>query len=73
MAVVDKNALEYIPNIDRMIHEKECRELTTLANRTCWKLERGGKFPKRIKIGAAAGAYRLSEVQAWIRADNWIS
>ena len=69
IAVVDKKALDYIPNIDRMIREKECRELTTLANR---KLEKEGKFPKRIKIGATAVAYRLSEIQAWIR-GYWIS
>ncbi|MEG2265161.1 AlpA family phage regulatory protein [Citrobacter arsenatis] len=67
MAVVDKKSLEYIPNIDRMIREKECRELTTLANRTFWKLEKEGKFPERIKIGATAVTYHLSEMQAWIR------
>jgi len=50
MAVVDKKGLEYIPSIDRMIRVKECRELTTLANSTRWKLEKEGKFPKRIKI-----------------------
>ncbi|MDM4902906.1 AlpA family phage regulatory protein [Escherichia coli] len=54
MAIVDKKGLEYIPNIDRMIREKECRELTTLANSTRWKLEKEGKFPKRIKIGSTA-------------------
>ena len=48
MAIVDKKGLEYIPNIDRMIREKECRELTTLANSTRWKLEKEGKFPKRL-------------------------
>ncbi|WP_283667507.1 helix-turn-helix transcriptional regulator [Escherichia coli] len=52
-----------------MIREKECRELTTLANSTRWKLEKEGKFPKRIKIGATAVAYRLSEVQAWIKGE----
>lgn len=40
MAVVDKKSLEYIPNIDCMIHKKECRELTTLANSTRWKKEK---------------------------------
>ena len=69
MAIVDKKGLEYIPNIDRMIREKECRELTTLANSTRWKLEKEGKFPKRIKIGSTAVACRLSEVQAWIRGE----
>lgn len=63
MAVVVKKSLEYIPNFDRMIREKKCRELTTLANSTCWKLEKEGKFPKRIKIGYTALVYRLSEIQ----------
>ncbi|MFU1851845.1 helix-turn-helix transcriptional regulator [Citrobacter portucalensis] len=62
MVVVDKNGLEYIPNIDRIIREKECRELTTLANSTRWKLEKEGKSPKRIKIGSTAVAYRLSDI-----------
>ena len=63
-AVVDKNGLEYIPIIARMSHEKECREQTTLTNSTRWKLEKEGTFPKRIKIGATAVAYRISEIQA---------
>lgn len=71
MAVVDKKGLEYIPNIDRMIRERVCQELTTLANSTSWKLEKDGKFPKRIKIGATAVGYRLSEVQAWIKGEWW--
>ncbi len=50
--VVDKKGLEYIPNIDRMIREKECRELTTLANSTDWRMEKEGKFPKKIKVGS---------------------
>jgi prophage regulatory protein len=46
--------------------------LTTLANSTRWKLEKDGQFPKRIKIGATAVAYSLSEVQAWIRGEWFI-
>lgn len=46
--------------------------LTTLANSTRWKLEKEGKFPKRIKIGATAVAYSLSEVQDWIRGEWFI-
>lgn len=49
MAIVDKKGLEYIPNIDRMIREKECRELTTLANSTRWKLEKEGNSPSESK------------------------
>ncbi|MFB5745069.1 helix-turn-helix transcriptional regulator [Cedecea sp. S5-13] len=69
MVVVDAEAMEYIPNVDRIIREKECRQLTTLANSTRWNLEREGKFPKRVKIGASAVGYRFSEVQAWIKGE----
>lgn len=69
ISVVNKDGLQYIPNLDRMIKESECKSMTTLANSTRWNLEREDKFPKRIKIGSKAVAYRLSEVQAWIRGD----
>ncbi|RWT79142.1 hypothetical protein DN595_12325 [Enterobacter cloacae] len=39
----------------------------TFPNSTRWRMEQEGKFPKRIKIGPSAVAYRLSEVQAWIK------
>lgn len=69
IAEVTSDDLEYIPNIDRMIREPECKRLTTLANSTRWHLEREGKFPIRRKIGTSAVAYRLSEVQAWISGE----
>lgn len=43
--------------------------LINLASSSRCKLGKEGKFPKRIKIGATA--YRLSEVQAWIRGE-WL-
>ena len=69
IAEVTEEELKYIPNIDRIIREKECRSMTTLANSTRWNLEKGGKFPPRRKIGPSAVGYRLSEIQAWIRGD----
>lgn len=44
MAIVDKKGLEYIPNIDRMIREKECRELTTLAKQHTLEAGEGRKI-----------------------------
>ncbi|MFP7300598.1 MULTISPECIES: helix-turn-helix transcriptional regulator [Klebsiella] len=52
--------------------QPECRAMTTLSNSTRWRMEQEGKFPKRIKIGPSAVAYRLSEVQVWIRGE-WVS
>ncbi|KAB8312285.1 AlpA family phage regulatory protein [Erwinia endophytica] len=71
ISIVDSNDLKYVPDIDRMIREKECRQLTTLGNATRWRMEKDGKFPKRIKIGERAAAYRLSEIKAWI-AGEWV-
>lgn len=72
ISVVEKEDLEYIPDLDRFIREPECKRLTTLSNTTRWRMEKEGKFPKRIKIGVTAVAYRLSEVQVWIRGE-WMS
>lgn len=69
LSVVKKEDLQYMPELDRMIREPECRAMTTLSNSTRWRMEHEGKFPKRIKIGPSAVAYRLSEVQAWIRGE----
>ncbi|EMH4918887.1 AlpA family phage regulatory protein [Serratia marcescens] len=52
-----------------MIQEPECRAMTTLSNSTRRRMEQEGKFPKRIKIGPSAVAYRVSEVQTWIRGE----
>lgn len=32
------------------------------------RLQRAGKFPKKIKIGANTAAYLESEIEAWIEA-----
>lgn len=70
LSVVKKEDLQYMPELDRMIRELECRAMTTLSNSTRWRMEQEGKFPKRIKIGPSAVAYRLSEVQAWVK-GSW--
>jgi prophage regulatory protein len=34
---------------------------------TLWRLERDGRFPKKVKIGDAAVAYYEHEIEEWIR------
>lgn len=72
LSVVKKEDLQLMPDLDRMIREPECRAMTTLSNSTRWRMEQEGKFLKRIKIGPSAVAYRLSEIQAWVRRE-WVS
>lgn len=55
-------------NAVRLIAEAECRELTGLARTTRWRLEKAGKFPKRIAVSARAARWRHDEVLAWIEA-----
>ena len=31
-----------------------------------WRLERAGKFPKRVPVGASRYAYIEAEIDAWI-------
>ncbi|UCQ40468.1 AlpA family phage regulatory protein [Edwardsiella piscicida] len=69
VSVVKDDDLKYIPNLDRLIREPTCREMTTLSNSTRWRMEREGRFPPRRKIGPTAVAYRVSEIQAWIRGE----
>ncbi len=51
---------------DRLIDAKERRLLVPYSDMHVWRLERDGKFPKRIKIGPNRVAWRLSEILAWI-------
>ncbi len=51
---------------NRLIDAKERRLLIPYSDMHVWRLERDGKFPKRIKIGPNRVAWRLSEILAWI-------
>lgn len=40
--------------------------ITGLSKTTCWRLERAGDFPKRIKLSAGAVGYKTSELLEWL-------
>lgn len=52
-------------NIDRVVREKECRELTGLCRATRFVWEKEGKFPVRRKLGGRSVGWLLSEIQQW--------
>ncbi|AWB68464.1 transcriptional regulator [Saccharobesus litoralis] len=52
--------------IDRFVREAECKTITGLSRTRRWELEQVGKFPKRIKLGERAVAWRLSDLMNWI-------
>jgi prophage regulatory protein len=51
---------------DRLIGERECRQITGLSRAHRWRLERKRKFPLRLSIGPQTVRWRLSEVMAWM-------
>jgi prophage regulatory protein len=63
---------EYMPLTDganvRILGEPEVRRLTNLSRTTRWRLEREGKFPKRLRLSGNRVGWQADEVLAWIAA-----
>lgn len=51
---------------DDLILRSEVRRLVPLSTTTIWRLERAGKFPRRIAISDKRVAWRRSEIEAWL-------
>jgi prophage regulatory protein len=56
---------------DDLVPEPECKQISKLSSTARWRLEKQGKFPKRIKIGdpdAQNGriAWSRAEIAAWL-------
>jgi prophage regulatory protein len=51
---------------ERLIAESECREITGFSRAQRWRMEREGKFPRRLRLGPRTVRWRLSEILAWI-------
>jgi len=51
---------------ERLIAERECRTRSGLSRAQRWRLERDGKFPRRLRLGPRTVRWRLSEILAWI-------
>lgn len=55
-----------------IIREPECKRRTGLARTTRWRLERKGRFPKRVLLDPANLAWNsptgwfLDEIDAWV-------
>jgi prophage regulatory protein len=51
-----------------LLQAKEVAKLVGLSKTMIWRLEREGKFPKRVQLGDKRVAWPRAEVEAWIRA-----
>jgi prophage regulatory protein len=52
----------------RILGEREVHRLTNLSRTTRWRLEREGKFPKRLRLSGNRVGWQADEVLAWIAA-----
>jgi prophage regulatory protein len=50
-----------------VVREAERFRLTKLSRVQWWRLERDGKVPKRIRLGANSIGWIKSEIEGWIR------
>ena len=53
---------------DRIISAKERRRLVPYSDMHIWRLERDGRFPRRIRLGARRVGWSLIEISEWIEA-----
>jgi prophage regulatory protein len=51
---------------DRIVREPECKKRSGLSRTTRWRLEREGKFPKRVKITEFSHGWLDSKLNKWI-------
>ncbi len=53
-------------NNDRLVGEKERREITTISRTHCWRLEKKNQHPIRIHLGPRRIAWKMSELVDWV-------
>jgi prophage regulatory protein len=53
---------------DRIISAAERRRLLPFSDMHIWRLEKAGKFPKRVKLGEHRVGWSYKEILAWIDA-----
>jgi predicted DNA-binding transcriptional regulator AlpA len=63
---------------DRLVREPERRSLTGISATTCWRLEREGKFPRRVKLTdsqekSGRVGWWLSEVVEWMASRHRVT
>ena len=56
-----------LPARTRLVRKPELQAIVGLSDPTIYRLEKQGKFPKRLKIGGNSVAWMESEVLDWIQ------
>lgn len=61
------------PALPRIITKKELRLIVPYTPQHIYRLERDGKFPKRIRIGVRRVGWRLAEIEAWLNERSQVT
>lgn len=51
---------------ERVIRKPELLAMIGLSDPTIWRMEKDGKFPKRIRLGGNSCGWLLSEIMGWV-------
>ncbi|WP_423739502.1 helix-turn-helix transcriptional regulator [Desulfuromonas soudanensis] len=52
---------------DRLVRRKELIEIVGYSASSIWRRIKDGSFPNSVRLGPSAVAWRLSEVEEWMR------
>jgi len=52
---------------ERILRKPETLYRTGLSDPTIWRMEKAGKFPRRIKLGGNSVGWFESEVLTWLK------
>ena len=52
--------------MDQIIRKPELFSKLSLSDATIWRMEKSGKFPRRIKLGGNSVGWFENEVEAWL-------
>jgi len=55
-----------LTNDEAILRKPALRRMVSMSDATIWRMERQGKFPKRIPLGAKSVGWLRSEILAWI-------
>jgi prophage regulatory protein len=52
--------------LDRLLTLPQVRQIVPYSAMHLWRLEKDGKFPRRIKVGPNRVAWSQSEISKWV-------
>ena len=55
-------------SVSRVIRKRELLNIIGLSDPTIYRLEKAGKFPKRLQLGGNSVGWLSEEVDEWIQA-----